>query len=439
MTSRLMTIWRRALASLLVLGMATSALVAWLNVRGEAPMHIGRAPTGAAQAGDAAQIARGAYLAKAGNCSACHTARGGAEMAGGLPMATPFGTLYTSNLTPDRTTGLGDWSADEFWRALHHGRSKSGRLLYPAFPYPNYTHVTREDSDALYAYLQSLPPIERANTPHALRFPYKLQAALAVWRALYFRPVDVAAAPIGERTASTSPAWQRGRYLVQGLGHCSACHAQRNALGAISDDVELGGGLIPMQDWYAPSLAARNEASVADWPTAEVVALLRTGVAPKGSVLGPMAEVVYRGTQYLRQDDLEAIALYLKSLPQVSPRPRTEVVGASAETLQLGKDVYARQCADCHGAQGQGVPHMYPPLAGNRAVTLAGAHNVLKVILHGGFAPATAGNPRPFGMPPFGPSLQDEEIAAVATFIRQSWGHQASAVSTVDVNRARSY
>jgi mono/diheme cytochrome c family protein len=260
------------------------------------------------------QVERGAYLARAGNCATCHTARGGAAYAGGRGLETPFGTVVSSNLTPDDATGLGRWSAAHFWRAMHHGRSMDGRLLYPAFPYTDYTLVTREDSDALFAYLRSLPPVVQARPAHALRFPYDTQAALAVWRALYFEPARF------EADADRPADWNRGAYLVRGLGHCSACHTQRNALGASELGLQLGGGLIPVQNWYAPSLLSADEAGVAEWSTQEVVDLLKTGRSARGSAMGPMAEVVARSTQHLNEADLRAMAVYLQSLPQHGAR-----------------------------------------------------------------------------------------------------------------------
>ncbi|HSI50298.1 MAG TPA: cytochrome c [Ideonella sp.] len=418
------TVWRGLLA-VLVLAAAGAALVAWLNLRGESPVSDQR-PASL----DAAAVARGAYLARAGNCVGCHTERGGVGYAGGRRMDTPFGALYAPNLTPDAQTGLGSWSPSEFWRALHHGRGRDGRLLYPAFPYPSYTQVTREDSDALWAYLQSLPPVRRANTPHVLRFPYNQQAALAVWRALYFRAEDFQPDP------NRSAEWNRGAYLVRGLGHCVACHAARNVLGASRGGFELGGGLIPMENWYAPSLAAAGETSVAAWPAADVVALLQTGVAPHGMATGPMAEVVYRSTQYLSEPDLKAMAGYLQALPQLPPA-QARAPAAEPAVLRQGEQLYGQHCAKCHGEQGQGVAGIYPPLAGNRAVTLPASVNLVKSVLHGGFAPATAGNPRPYGMPPFAQQLNDAELAALLSYLRQAWGHQAAAVSLLDVQRAR--
>jgi len=378
-----------------------------------------------------ALVERGAYLARAGNCMSCHTARGGSPYAGGRGIATPFGTVFSGNLTPDKATGIGDWSASHFWRAMHNGRSKDGRLLYPAFPYTSYTEVTREDSDALYAYLQSLPAAAQPNTPHALRWPFSTQAALAVWRALYFSP-----RPYTPDTAQTAE-WNRGAYLVRGLGHCSACHSARNALGASSTPLDLAGGLIPMQNWYAPSLTSAAEAGVADWQPEHIAALLKTGVSPRGSVLGPMAEVVLHSTQHLSDADLNAMAIFLKSLPPAAVASATPAASGNSTAARDGAKLYGQHCAECHGEQGRGVPGAYPPLAGNRAVTMASTANLVQVVLHGGYAPATAGNPRPFGMPPFVLVLSDGELASLLTYLRSAWGNQAAEVTPTEVNRMR--
>ncbi|MBU6501606.1 MAG: cytochrome c [Burkholderiales bacterium] len=407
-----------------------AALVWHLNVRDE-PDWSASEP---ASAPTPAILARGEYLARAGDCMACHTARGGAAFAGGLALATPFGTVYTSNLTPDDATGVGTWSSADFWRALHNGRAKNGRLLYPAFPYTNYTKITREDSDALYAWLRTLAPVRQPNRPNALRWPYNTQVALAVWRALYFTPGTYT--PDTARTAQ----WNRGAYLVQGLGHCSACHAARNALGATSDSLDLAGGLIPLQNWYAPSLQSPQEAGVADWSTADIVRLFQTGATRHGWVTGPMAEVVLRGTQYLSQQDLASIAQYLKALPgahaDTAPAARA-YPPVSPMVAMAGARLYQDRCAQCHGATGQGVPNAYPALAGNRAVTMDRPANLVQMVMYGGFAPPTAGNPRPFGMPPYVLVLSDSEIAAVLTHIRMSWGNDAGPVSEFQVKRLR--
>ncbi|WP_354448517.1 c-type cytochrome [Ottowia thiooxydans] len=414
------------LGAVLLLAGLGAALIAWLNVRGEQPVS-DALPTVVVSPG---LVLRGAYLARAGNCAACHTERGGQAYAGGKALTTPFGIVYAGNLTPDEETGLGRWSADHFWRALHHGRSRDGRLLYPAFPYTEYTHVTREDSDALYAFLRTLPAVRQANSPHDLRFPYRTQAALAVWRALYFSPGGLA--PEQDKSAE----WNRGAYLVRGLGHCAACHAPRNFMGATQNNLGLDGGLMPMQNWYAPSLASSAEAGVQNWGIQEVVDLLKTGVSAKGAAMGPMAEVVYGSTQHLSEPDLQAMATYLRALPEHAPtrQPDTQVAPTSRE---LGAQVYKAQCAECHGARGEGRLGAYPALVGHRTVTQASSANLIKIIVHGGFPATTDGNPRPYGMPPFGQSLNDTEIAALASYVRSAWGNKASGVTPFDVNRVR--
>lgn len=384
----------------------------------------------AAWAATPENIARGAYLARAGDCVACHTARGGPEYAGGRALDTPFGRLYGPNITPDPETGIGRWSADDFWNALHNGKSIDGRLLYPAFPYTNYTKVSRDDSDALYAYLRSLKPQRRPNQPHELAFPYDQQAVLAGWRLLYFKPAVFTPQP------ARGAEWNRGAYLVEGLGHCSACHSTRNRLGASGDT--LGGGLIPTIGWYAPSLTASGEAGLGDWDEAHIVALLKTGISPRGSATGPMAEVVARSLQHLSDADAGAMARYLKSLPATAAPAPAAGERAGEQLLAEGRRLYASHCVDCHGADGKGKAPAYPPLAGNRAVTMTPAVNAIRMVLNGGFPPGTAGNPRPYGMPPYSHELNDAQVAAVLTYVRASWGNDAPPVGTPDVNRWRS-
>ncbi|MDE2159393.1 MAG: cytochrome c [Burkholderiales bacterium] len=373
-----------------------------------------------------AQVARGRLLALQGNCAGCHTAAGGPDYAGGPALPTPFGIAYAGNLTPDADHGLGRWSADDFWRALHRGRGRDGRVLLPVFPYTDYTHVTRADSDALYAYLRSLPPVAQANRAQAIRFPYRTQFALTLWQWLYFRPADPAAEQ-AER-ARMAPALARGAYLVQGLGHCGACHAPRGALGNPSDDAS--GGTLPVQGWFAPSLhpAASRPASAQ-----EIYDLLKTGRSARSTVLGPMAAVVFRSTQHWPDEDLRDVAQYLAALPPQAADGRTEAapVPAPAPLLEAGAAIYTRRCADCHGAGGQGVAGVYPPLAGNPTVLLKSVRNLVQVLRHGGFAPATAGNPRPYSMPP--QSLGSADTAALLSYLRRSWGNRAPAVSELEV------
>jgi mono/diheme cytochrome c family protein len=419
---------KRLLIVLALAALTLAALVVFLNLRGEDRIHdVPDLPVASEP-----QVTRGAYLARVGNCMGCHTARGGAAYAGGRAIDTPFGSVYSSNLTPDAGTGIGSWSADAFWRALHNGRSRDGRLLYPAFPYPNYTMVTRTDSDALYAFLRSQPPVRQANREHGVRWPFSSQPALAVWRALYFRPGPYQQEP------RQSADWNRGAYLVEGLGHCSACHTQRNALGANADMMDLSGGLIPMQNWYAPALNSPAEAGVATWPLEQVVRVLQTGMSPRGSVLGPMAQVVLDSTQHWNQDDLRAVAVYLKALPQNMPSQPQQPAPVNSAVAARGAKLYEQHCVQCHGAQGEGVAGAYPALAGNRAVLMDASANLVQIVFNGGFAPATAGNPRPYGMPPYVLLLSDADVAALLTHIRTSWGNRAPLVSELDVTRQRS-
>ncbi len=411
------------LCGLLLGAVALAALVAWRNTRDEPDL----AAAEPALQPTPALLARGAYLATVGNCAACHTVRGGTPYAGGRGIATPFGTVYSSNLTPDVRTGIGSWSAAEFWRALHNGRSKDGRLLYPAFPYPSYTTVTRADSDALYAWLHSLPATAQPATPHALRWPFNQQAALAVWRALYFSPGSFQPVP------SQSAAWNRGAYLANGLGHCAACHSPRNALGGSTARQAWRGGMV--DGWVAPALTVPTEAGVQAWPLADTVRLLRTGTAPQGSVQGPMAEVVLRSTQFWSAEDLAATATYLQALPPTPVPALPYRADASPRLAERGAQLYGRHCAQCHGEQGQGVAGAYPALAGNRAVTQANPANLVQMLRQGGFGPATAGHPRPYGMPPFVLVLDDADQAAVLTHLRTAWGHRAAGVGTLQVQQ----
>jgi mono/diheme cytochrome c family protein len=388
-----------------------------------------------AVADTAQQLARGEYLARAGDCLACHTKRGGAMFAGDRVIPTPFGNLYSPNLTPDVATGIGSWNANDFWRAMHNGKSKDGRFLYPAFPYTNYTKITRADADALFAYFKSLPPVRQPNKPNELRFPYNQRILLAGWRALYFR------SGVYQPDANHTVEWNRGAYLVQGLGHCNACHTNRNTLGASEQDIDLAGGLIPILGWYAPSLTSDAEAGLGDWNKQHIVDLLKSGVSPRGTVFGPMAEVVSHSLQHLSDQDVNAMADYLKSLPQTSTPPATmemEVsAGQTVEILARGARLYHDRCSDCHQKNGRGLPPAYPPLAGNRAITMPSSINPIRMVLNGGYPPSTAGNPRPYGMQPFGPTMSDAEVADVVSYIRNSWGNKAPMVSPVQVSRYR--
>jgi len=394
----------------------------------------------------AAMLERGAYLVRIGACMGCHTAVGGPVLAGGGEVRTPFGVFHAPNLTPDEATGLGRWSRDDFRRAMRHGIAPGGRLLYPAFPYEQYTFMRLEDVDAIYHYLRSLPAVEQPAPSHALRFPYGSPAALALWRGLYFQPAAAGEAESAAAShAPSAPAWEQGRYLVQAVTHCAACHSPRNGLGALGGGQRLEGGLMPHEGWTAPSLLDSREAGVQHWPVSDVVRLLQTGSTEAGATAaGPMADAVFWSTQYLADSDARAVALYLQSLPDAAQAvPLRHVAEAASPSIApsaanpRAAGLYRAHCAACHGEQGQGQAGAYPPLAGNRAVVRADVGNLLRSVLHGGYGLSTAGQPAPHGMPPFMQTLRDEEIAVLATFIRQSWGNQAAAVATMEVFRAR--
>ncbi|MCA1396685.1 cytochrome c [Bradyrhizobium sp. BRP56] len=383
---------------------------------------------------DPAVLAKGEYLARAGDCIACHTAREGKTFAGGLPMKTPFGTLYTSNITPDSQTGIGTWTSDQFYQMMHNGRFPDGGLVYPAMPFASYTKVTREDSDAIYAYLRTVPPVRQLNKPHDLTFPFNNRSLILGWRTLFFREGEFKPDP------TKSAEWNRGNYLVEGLGHCGMCHTPINALGGSKQSQAFEGGLIPMQNWYAPSLTSNKETGLGDWTIEEIVDYLRKGVSAKGAVYGPMAEVVYNSLQYLNDDDARAMAVYLKGLAQGGPPEKASTSLPSAESsllLSFGKSIYDRDCASCHGATGQGMPPDYPPLAGNQSIQMVSAVNPIRMVLNGGYPPGTLGNPMPHGMPPFAQKLSDDEVAAVVTYIRTAWGNRGEPVSARQANELR--
>ena len=422
---------KRIFLSLIVVLVAVVGTVAWLGYREDPGVP---ADPALAAIDSKQQIEQGRYLASVGNCMGCHTVPGGKPYAGGRELVTAFGSLYGPNLTPDADTGLGKWSPDDFWRALHNGKAPDGRLLYPAFPYPSYRHVSRNDADALFAYLKSLEPIRQENRSHQLAFPYDQRVLLAAWRALYFRPLDGRADAVNK---PDSPQWLRGRYLVEGLAHCAECHTPRNRLGALRTDASLSGAMIGGQGWYAPPLTGDLVTGLGKWSPQDVYDLLKTGVSARSSAAGPMAEAVHQGFQHLADADLRAMVDYLKSLPPAGTDAQAIGAPASPGLMEAGGKIYTQQCAQCHQANGEGRAPAWPPLRDNVSVVAASPVNTIRMVLSGGFAPATAGNPRPHGMPPFGHTLNDQDVAAVVSYVRNSWGNQAGGATSLDVRMAR--
>jgi mono/diheme cytochrome c family protein len=394
-----------------------------------ADRHSGEAPPPAYTL-SADAVERGRQLVTQADCRSCHTTIAGEPFAGGRAIPTSFGTFFSPNITPDATTGIGRWTADDFWRALHDGYSREGTRLYPVFPFPSYTGISRRDADAMYAYLKTLPPVAKPNRPHELAFPYNHRLLLAAWRLLFFRPGVYRPDP------ARSAEWNRGAYLVRAVAHCGTCHEAQNSLGAARSRQNGQGS--PVLGWYAPSLTNPLEAGLHDWSVTDIVTLLRTGqvgsssAAPHASVMGPMAEVVSGSLQYAPSEDLQAMAVYLRSLPETIPHPGSRIFrmryAATSAMLADGNALYARNCARCHGDNGEGRPPAAPPLAGNRVVSMSSDTDLIRIVLLGGYPPGTAGDPRPFGMPPYYPSLRDDQIADVLSYIRASWGNSAPAV-----------
>ena len=369
-----------------------------------------------AQTADADLVARGAYLARAGDCVSCHTAQGGQPFAGGLRMDTPFGYLLSPNITPDAATGIGRWSADEFYRALHQGVNQRGQDMFPVMPFDFYTRVTRQDSDAIYAYLRSIAPVKNAVVVNHLRFPFNQRWSMAVWRELYFSEGSFKPDP------AKSAAWNRGAYLVEGLGHCSACHSPRNALGGIEKDKAYTGATI--DGWFALNLTSDLHTGLGSWTAEQIATYLKTGaVAGKTTALGPMAEVVKNSTSHLSDADLAAMGAYLKDLPANSTLRQGKPV--PDPTRAAGAALYLDHCAGCHQAGGRGIPGVFPPLAGNGVVLAPDPADILKVVLQG--VPAQG---KYVPMPAFASQLSDQQVADLANYLRGSWGNAAAANTT---------
>ena len=384
------------------------------------------APPDAVDAVSADPVAHGRYLAVTGDCAACHTRVGGAPYAGGRGINTPFGAIFSSNITPDPATGIGAWSADDFYRAIHKGVGHGGKRLYPAFPYPYFTHITRADSDDLFAYLRTVPAVADTPPPNKLPFPLNIRFLMRIWNALFFKPGAFAAEP------ARSAEWNRGAYLVQGPGHCGACHTPKNFLAADKAGRALQGG--KLDNWTAVNLTGDVRDGLGGWSKADIVEYLRTGRNARTSASGGMTEVVYRSTSRMSDADLAAMATYLKD---AAPSGRTAPQAADAAAMRAGEAIYLDSCAACHRADGKGVPRLFPPLSGDAAVQSADATTITRMILTGSRSIPTPGAPTPLAMPPYGGKLTNAQVASVATYVRNSWGNAAPAVTASQVAALR--
>lgn len=420
-----------ALAPLLILLLTAGGLL-FMRQGGFAPLRVPAAATLAVST-DPAVIARGAYLARLGNCGTCHTPRGGQLLAGGRGFKTPYGTVYSSNLTPDPVTGLGAWSVEEFRHAMRHGVSRNG-LLYPVFPFANFARLTDADLDALLAYLRSVPAVVAERPANTLTFPASWRGALLAWRMLHYRSPASTASSIPATVPTKSADWNRGRYLVDGLGHCAMCHSTRGAMGSLPADGYLAGGRIPGQGWYAPAL---NRTTLARFDVDTLAAYLQSGTSGHGAAYGPMAEVVFKSLRHITAQDAVAMAVYLQDVPAAPPvRRRAAAFAAPRATPDPhGAKLYAQHCESCHGVDGRGEGSRYPSLHGAVAVVAPDPINAVRIVLYGAVAPTTAANPQPHSMPPFAQTLGAADIAAVVNYLRGRWGNAPAAVTTEDVAR----
>ncbi|MDB5857104.1 MAG: cytochrome c, class [Ramlibacter sp.] len=357
------------------------------------------------------QVQRGEYLARAGDCISCHTAQGGAPYAGGYRLNTPFGYMLASNITPDPDTGIGRWSLDDFYRAMHHGLNKDGQDMYPAMPYDFYSKVTREDVAAIFAYLLTVEPVRNEVDANHMDFPFNLRSTMAVWRELHFKEGALQPDP------ARPPSWNRGAYLVEGLGHCSGCHSPRNVIGGIEKSKTLTGAVV--DGWFAPDLTTDIATGLGSWTVDEIAAYLKTGVAKgRTAAFGPMAEVVQNSLSYLTDSDVRAMAEYLKAIPPDSAlrsgRPMPSPARARGAALYMG------YCSGCHQATGAGIAGVFSPLAGNAAAIAPDPGNILQAMLLGIPAQFNHG-----AMPAFAAQLNDQQIADIANYVRSSWGNTA--------------
>ena len=395
-------------------------------------------------------VQRGAYLARAGDCIACHAAPEGQPFAGGLPVATPIGRIYATNITPDLETGIGRYSMDDFVKVMREGVAKDGHRLYPAMPYTSYAKLSQEDLLALYAYfMQSVKPVRSPNRPTQLSWPLGVRSLMAVWNSLYFKKGEYTADP------NKSASWNRGAYLVQGLGHCGGCHTPRGIAGQEKAASEQNGRQYlagaTLDNWHASPLTGDLETGLHAWSKEEIVEFLRTGRTARVAALGVMAEVVGKSTQYLTDQDLMAIAEYLKSLPpsnsegQGNADSAMQANAASAATRALragdagmrGSRVYLDNCNACHRSDGSGANRTFPNLAKNEAVNAQDPTSLIHIVLAGSSMPSTQTAPSAFAMPDFGWRLSDAEVADVLGLVRGNWGNHAAAVSRDEVGRVR--
>jgi mono/diheme cytochrome c family protein len=357
------------------------------------------------------RIERGRYLAVVGDCAACHTAPGGRPFAGGLALRTPFGTPVTPNITPDPETGIGDWTKDEFVAAMHDGGGHNGKRLYPAMPYPTYTKMSDDDVLAIRAYLGTVAPVRNEVNPNRLPFPFNIRLAMVFWNALNFTPGRYPPNP------QKSPEWNRGAYVVEGAAHCGTCHTPKTMLGDKSDRPLEGATL---QGWLAPNITNDPHKGIGAWSKDELVQYLKTGANKWMLASGPMAEAVTHSTSKMTDEDVSAIATYLKDRGSGAPKP--EPVIANENMMRAGAAIYKDSCAACHKDTGEGEAHLFPRLAGSALVQSDDPTTLVRVVLQGTRAASTDSMPTAPAMPAFGWRVDDSQAAAVLTLHQEQLG-----------------
>ena len=386
---------------------------------------------GAAATEVAATAEQGRYLANAGNCVSCHTRPGGAPFAGGVPFVTPLGTIYSTNITPDVLTGIGSWSVADLRRAMQHGVARNGDYLFPAFPYVSFTKVSDADITAIYAYLRTLPAVRYRPPDNGVMFA--MRWPMLLWNSLYFKPERFAISLAG------TGEWNRGAYLVEGLGHCGACHTPRNLLLAELPAEAYQGGTLQaavsrqqVRRWSAVDLTA-SPRGLGAWSVTELTQYLQTGVSSRAGSFGPMNEVIVNSLRLLSADDLHAMAVYLKSLPARSYTDEP----VSSGLMSQGAPIYKARCEKCHGRSGRGGLFSGPPLAGSAVVQAQDPASLINIIVYGPEAPRAVSYGDWESMAAFGGVLDDAQIAAVCNYVRGSWGNRGGAVTSKSVRGQR--
>ena len=390
---------------------------------------VGSASAGGSDPQEFTQIERGRYLAVLSDCASCHTVPGGNQpFAGGRAIETPFGNILAPNITPDLETGIGSWSDEAFDAAIRKGLRRNGSRLYPAMPYPAYTKMSREDVLAIRAYLNTVTPVHNSVVANTLPFPFNIRTSMRVWNALYFNQGEYRSDP------NKSADWNRGAFLVDGPAHCGSCHTPKTLLGGDKTSQYLRGGFL--QGWSAPDITGNSRVGIGSWSVEDLVAYLKGGHNRVSAATGPMAEVVALSTEHMSTPDLKAIATYLKSLPGTQDHPAT--LSKDNPTMAAGTAIYRDQCAACHGIDGKGVPELFPSIADSSMVKSDDPTTSIRIVLRGARSVGTKDQPTAPGMPSYGSQLDDAQIAAVLTYMRNGWGGGAASVTPNDVARVRS-